>query len=585
MSRSPENPQLPVAEPAAAAVLLAIDPHGLGGVVLRARPGPGRDAWLAGLRRLLPDGAPYVRVPVAVPHDRLLGGLDFGATMASGRPVHARGLLESAHDGLVGLSMAERLTSSTAAIVASACDDGELNIERDGARRRVPARFGVVACDEGMEDEEQVDTALAERLAFFLRPDQCTEVELLAEGWDQSAVASARQRLAETSLADDAVELLVHVATAFGIASMRAVNLAARCAKAAAAAIGRDTAGEDEVRLAAQLVYPQRATRLPAEAEQEKPEPPPSETDQKPPEESAKNEQNELPDDVIIDAVRANVPEGLLDILEAQRLRRQAQTAGSRGGPRSRSRHRGRPVGTTPGVPANGDRLNVLATLKAAAPWQSIRRAGAPDSDRPLHIRKEDLAVNRYEDRTETTTIFAVDASGSQAAQRLAEVKGAIELLLSECYVRRDQVALIAFRGTSAELLLPPTRALARAKRSLRALPGGGGTPLAAGLDAARDLAVAETHHGRSATVVLLTDGRANIDRSGSPDPQGAEAEALAAGRTLRAEGIRSLLVDTSRRPRPRARNLANAMNARYVPLPHADARAISETVQRGVAA
>ncbi len=584
MRKTPEHPPLPVAEPAAAAVMLAIDPHGLGGVVLRARPGPGRDAWLGELRRLMPEDAPYVRVPVAVPHDRLLGGLDFGATMASGRPVYARGLLESAHDGLVGLSMAERLTSSTAAIVASACDDGKLNIERDGARRRVPARFGVVAFDEGMEDEEHVDTALAERLAFFLRPDECADADLRADGWNRALILAARQRLAAVRLPDDGVELLVHVGVAFGIASMRAVNLAARCAKAAAAACGREVVGEDEVRVAAQLVFPQRATRMPADAEQEQPEPPP-EADDEPPEESANKERNELPDDVIIDAVRANVPDGLLDILEARRLRRQAQSAGSRGGPKSRSRHRGRPIGTTPGVPANGDRLNVLATLKAAAPWQSIRRASAPDSDRPLHIRKEDLAVNRYEDRTETTTIFAVDASGSQAAQRLAEVKGAIELLLSECYVRRDQVALIAFRGNSAELLLPPTRALARAKRSLRALPGGGGTPLAAGLDAARDLAVAETHHGRSATVVLLTDGRANIDRSGSPDPQGAEAEALAAGRLLRAEGIRSLLVDTSRRPRPRARNLANAMNARYVPLPQADARAISETVQRSVAA
>ena len=94
MSTRQKLPPLPTAEPAAAAVLLAIDPHGLGGVVLRARPGPGRDKWLAELRRLLPDTAPYVRVPVSVPHDRLLGGLDFGATMASGRPVHAKGLLE-----------------------------------------------------------------------------------------------------------------------------------------------------------------------------------------------------------------------------------------------------------------------------------------------------------------------------------------------------------------------------------------------------------------------------------------------------------------------------------------------------------
>ena len=73
--------------------------------------------------------------------------------------------------------------------------------------------------------------------------------------------------------------------------------------------------------------------------------------------------------------------------------------------------------------------------------------------------------------------------------QRLAEVKGAIELLLVDCYVRRDSVALIAFRGKTAELVLPPTRSLARAKRVLAGLPGGGGTPIASGLEAALALA------------------------------------------------------------------------------------------------
>ncbi len=102
-----------------------------------------------------------------------------------------------------------------------------------------------------------------------------------------------------------------------------------------------------------------------------------------------------------------------------------------------------------------------------------------------VEIRREDFRLTRFTRRTPTTVIFAVDASGSSALHRLAETKGAVELLLAECYVRRDRVAPIAFRRQRAELLLPPTRSLARARRNLAGLPGGDATPLAAGIEAA----------------------------------------------------------------------------------------------------
>ncbi|MEO1203402.1 MAG: VWA domain-containing protein, partial [Pseudomonadota bacterium] len=263
---------------------------------------------------------------------------------------------------------------------------------------------------------------------------------------------------------------------------------------------------------------------------------------------------------------------------------RRRRAAGGRSDTRSQSKRRGRPIGIKPTDDLGGQRLNVLATLKAAAPWQGLRGQSGSD-ERRLKIRKEDLHVTRFKERVETTIVFVVDASGSQAAQRLAEVKGAIEILLNDCYVRRDQVALIAFRGTEAEVVLPPTRSLARARRLLAALPGGGGTPLAAGIDAARELTDNITRQGRIAAVVLLTDGRANITREQKPGAEQAEEEALAAGRMLAMTGVDAMLVDTSRRPRPRASKLAEAMHARYIPLPRADAEMLSATVQREVAA
>ena len=197
-----------------------------------------------------------------------------------------------------------------------------------------------------------------------------------------------------------------------------------------------------------------------------------------------------------------------------------------------------------------------------------------------IRIRADDFHITRKVQRGHTTTIFAVDASGSSALHRLAEAKGAVELLLAECYVRRDSVAVIAFRGSGSELLLPPTRSLVRAKRALAELPGGGGTPLACGLDATLALALAVRRRGDAPVVVVLTDGRANVGRDGKPGRAAAEADALHAARAVGAAQLSVLLVDTSPQPQPRARELADAMRGRYLPLPHAGAEALSGAVR-----
>ena len=241
------------------------------------------------------------------------------------------------------------------------------------------------------------------------------------------------------------------------------------------------------------------------------------------------------------------------------------------------------------GEPRAGLRLNLIATLRTAAPWQPLRRREAhPPGARSgqggatrLHVRREDFHVTRYREHTETTTLFVVDASGSSALHRLAEAKGAVELLLADCYVRRDRVAVIGFRGAGADLLLPPTRSLVRAKKSLAGLPGGGGTPLASAIESAAALADAVRRQGATPLVVLLTDGRANVARDGTPGRAQAQADALAAAKRLRAAGVGTLLLDTSPQPQPAAQQLALALGARYLPLPYADARAMSAAVQQ----
>ncbi|MCX7683841.1 MAG: magnesium chelatase subunit D [Acetobacteraceae bacterium] len=550
----------PDQDAALAAALFAIAPVALGGVRLRAPPGPARDAWLALLKRLLP-GAPLRRIPPTLPDDRLLGGLDLAATLAAGRPVAERGVLAETDGGVLLLAMAERLPPGTAARIAAALDRGEAQT----AAGAVPARIGVVALDEGLEDEAP-PAALLDRLAFAL-----FEPPPPAVAPDPARIAAARARLPAVTIPDAVIEALCATAAALGVASLRAPWLALQAARAAAALDARDVVTDADAILAARLVLAPRATRLPAPPEEDQPPP-----DEPPPD----SEEQPRPDpgtlqDLVLEAAKAAIPRGLLAALAAGRLRATAAATGKAGAERQ-ALQRGRPIGARPGALGGGARLALLETLRAAAPWQRLR----PKGPGRIAIRRQDFRIRRFKHHAETTTIFAVDASGSAALARLAEAKGAVELLLAECYVRRDRVALIAFRGTKAELLLPPTHSLVRAKRSLAALPGGGGTPLASGIEAAHLLAGQERRAGRTPLVVLLTDGRANIARDGAPGRPQAEADALAAARLLGAAGIGLLLVDTSPRPSPFAQTLAREAGGRYLALPQPGSGALQRAVQ-----
>jgi magnesium chelatase subunit D len=379
------------------------------------------------------------------------------------------------------------------------------------------------------------------------------------------------------------IEALCHTAAVLGIASLRAPMLAARVARAAAALDGVGAVQREQVELAARLVLAPRATTLPA---------PESEAEQLPDQEPGQAEderrENAPLEDVVLEAALAAIPPDLLKRLQEGTFRSPRSTSTGKQGSAKAGSRRGRPIGTRRGELGSGARLNVLETLRAAAPWQKLRRQteGEGSSGRNrLLIRKDDFRVTRFKEKSATSTIFVVDASGSSALQRLAEVKGAVELLLADCYVRRDEVALIAFRRKTADLILPPTRSLARAKRSLAALPGGGGTPLSAAIVSATTLALAVRSKGHSPTIVLMTDGRANVSRDGNGGRAVAEAEAHEAARQLRATGIPSVVIDTSPRPQPQAEKIATEMSARYVALPYADASRLSRAVQMNIQA
>ena len=440
----------------------------------------------------------------------------------------------------------------------------------------------MIAIDESEEDVWGVAAPLRDRLALVLDGDVRVDESLLP---DVSTVAAARAMIAQVHATDDVMVGIGTLCVAFGISSERAARQALWAARALAALDGRNTVEESDVALAAQLVLAPRATRIPSAPPDELPEEHDAPPEPSPPESTAQNTPPESPDDRpmedrLVDAVSAAIPPELLAELLA-RAQRPSQELG-RAGAEKESWIRGRQVAARRGKPDGVRRLHVLETLRAAAPWQRARAKvsaarGVPA--RTLIVERDDFRIRRYVERAGTSVIFVVDASGSAAAQRLGEAKGAVEALLAESYARRDRVSLIAFRGTTAEILLPPTRALARARKLLASLPAGGGTPLATAIDTSITAGVAARRAGTLPVVVFLTDGRANVARDGKGGRAESMRDALHAAAQFQASRLSAVLIDTSPRPEPVARKIADAMGARYVPLPVVDARAIAGAV------
>lgn len=569
------------------ALLCAVDPHGLGGALVKAHPGPARDRWLGELRALA--GPPILKASADVPDDRLLGGLDLAATLAAGRPVLESGLMARADGGLLIVSGAERLPPSTAARIASALDAGAVSVARDGISSVLPARLGVVLLDEGEGGDETPPSAILDRLAFRIDLEGLALADLGEASEKPDPVDGTRARLDEVEIGDAIIAALCEGAAAFGITSPRAALLAVRAARAIAASGGKSEVDADAAREAAALVFAPRAVTMPGPPPDESDEHDPPEPDREPPAEPDPQDpataDAETLKDSIVEAVRAVLPADLLAALLEQS--RQGRQGGGRAAAKTKSHNRGRQVGVRPGAPRGGARLDVLATLRTAAPWQRLRRPidapaeqlGKSAAGR-IAIRRDDFRIRRFEQASTTLTIFVVDASGSAALHRLGEAKGAVELLLADCYVRRDSVALISFRGTGSALDLPPTRSLTRAKRTLAGLPGGGGTPLAHALIAAGRLAEDARRRGTTATVVLLTDCRSNVALDGRGGRARAEADALEAARSLARGAFQVLLVDTAPRPYPFAAELTAALRARYLALPFSDARRVADAAR-----
>jgi magnesium chelatase subunit D len=572
-----------------AARILAVAGPEIGGLWLTARASGIRDHFLDHLCALTrPRRA--TRLPPGTTATALCGHLDIARSTAAGRIVWDSGILAAADGGILFIPMAERLDPGAAAMIAEAMDTGTCPRLRPNANEAPhPSRVTIVALDEASAPEEMIPSCLSDRLGLHILLDGVMLQTITAVVPDTARASATDWR--SVRLDDDMLEQLCAITSATGHMSVRVLHHVSKVTRLHAALGGRMVAEAQDAVAALRLCLGVRLAQSQPSADQAPPPPEPAAAQdtqkQPPPGEAGESDSNGMPQDLdSLTELLAAVEQGAVDGLTltvGERPARQGSRTG-KGGATARNVRRGRPFGSSNTPPFPDARPDLVETLRAAAPWQRLRTrlmaAQTGTAPPALLIRKEDFRYRRRQHQQASTAIFVVDASGSTALERLGETKGAIEQLLASCYVRRDEVSLIAFRGKAAEILMQPTRSLVAAKRKLAALPGGGPTPLASGLERGLEMALAARRRGSTPVVVVMTDGSGNIALDGTADRALAGRQTETIARLYRAQGLKSICIDIARRPRDSVTNLAGLLGADLHLLRQANAAHMSEIVR-----
>jgi len=584
-----------------ALVLVAVDPA-IGGVLLRGDKGSAKTTAARALASLLPDGAPFVEIPLGATEDRVVGSVDVAAILAEGEHRFQAGLLQAAHGGVLYVDEVNLLADHLVDVLLDAAATGVNRVERDGVSHSHPSRFVLIGSmnpEEGELRPQLLDRfglsvrvstpndpvaraeAVRRRLAFDADP-----AGFVAAWSGAEADLSARLRAARpVALSPGLDRAVAELCVAAGAEGLRADLVICRAAAALAGWRGKAAAGEEDVVAVApfalghrrrtpfggsavdqaeldQLLADALGESRPAPGRPPSPGPGPAGGEGVPrpaaggadgePDPGGPAPAPEAPDRKAPSAADRSVIAGLLGPARPGGTAR----AGRRRSSESEPGGRGRMVGTERVSAGAGGPLAAGATVVASA----VRTSGA----RPLQIGAEDLRLSRREHRGDNVIVLAVDASGSMGvAERVAAARHAVLALVADAYQRRDRVALVAYRDRSAEVVLRPTSSTEVALARLADIATGGRTPLAAGIDAARALALEDRRAGSHPVVVVVTDGRATW----APEGRDPVESALESARACRAVGLDALVVDCEASPRPLgvARALADEMGARYV--------------------
>ena len=563
---------------------------------------------------------PFVELPLGATEDRVVGTLDFERALREGRRAFRPGLLAAANRGILYVDEVNLLADHLVDVLLDAAASGINVVQREGVEVIHPARFlliGTMNPEEGLlrpqlldrfglmvevvgpRDPELRIEVVRRRVAFDANPVGFVDAWSAAQQALRERIAAARQQLSDVVVHDEMLQIISQICCQAGTQGMRADVTLYKSARALAAWEGNPSVAADDVHRASELVLPHR--RRPSDSSRSRrenlgPSPlgrardegdaageprshgarfePNASGPEKDRAESGDETGPEAPSGRVAASTifRAAASGAVLPIRIAAAQAEEKRRPGRRN--RSAQKERGRYVRAVPDP--DPPELAVDATLRSAA-------ARGLDPEGRIDIQRSDWHRKERSGRADSLILFVVDASGSMAARhRMEAVKGAVLGLLADAYRQRDRVGVIAFRGTRAELLLPPTGSIEPAERALHALPTGGRTPLAHALVLTSEtvLRARRADPKLLVLVILLTDGRANV---ALPDTdQDPWSQSLSAARQLAEFDVPALVLDTDSGfiRLGRARELARVLGSEYLPLEDLTADSLTLVIQ-----
>lgn len=516
-------------------------------------------------------------LPLNATEDRISGGIDFRRAVRNGRRAFEPGLLASVHRGVLYIDEVNLLDDHLVDVIVDTAASGVNRVEREGISVVHPARFilvGTMNPEEGALRPQLLDRfGLCVNVSGERNPADRLELMRRREAFDLDAAAfahqwaeadrrltdsirQARRRLAGVTVTAEQRAAIARLCRQANVAGHRADLIMEHCARTIAAAAARTQIQSGDICEAAEFVLPHRTRQTdppampPSAPERTAAEPPAADSNEAgsgavpepdSPGETDSGGRNRPPETDGALQERIFAVGQTFDVRRIEPRKDRLARRGSGKRSHTRSAHKsGRYVRNR--IAEDFTDLALDATLRAAAPYQAQRGP----SPLAVQIRRSDIRKKIRQRRISSVIIFAVDASGSMGAKkRMISTKGAIMSLLLDAYRMRDRIALVAFRKTEAEVLLPFTNSVSVASRLLQTLPTGGRTPLSAGLVKAFELARARLYKDPLARPILIvvTDGRGNasLKPGASPVSEALSIAAKMAGETR----IRYIVVDT----------------------------------------